>query len=332
MGYQAEKKKAERLWKIWKLALLTIVLLALVGLCIFSAFIPPNTWKYHVSKPNVAKRKEGELRIHFLDVGQGDCSLIELPDGKTMLIDGGDGKGATEKSILRYLNALKIDKLDYLVATHADTDHCGGLAEIVKNKEVKKAYLPPVKEMVNTEYAALYAQLLKEDCDVEIATRGVRFSVGEESNVYTLSFLYPLMEAANEENLLEKADNDCSSVLWLDYKGASALFMGDAPIETENRLLFDDGLDAFSVYGVDLKSTEILKVAHHGSKNSTSLEFLQYLNVKKAFISCGENNLYGHPTTEVLQRLEMVGAEIYRTDTDGTHIVTISESGEITVD
>lgn len=331
MSYQAEKRKTEREWKKWKLVLLTVALVALIGLCIFSAFIPPATWKYHVAKPSVSKRKTGELRIHFLDVGQGDCTLIELPDGKTMLIDGGEGSSETEKRILRYLNALDIDRLDYLVATHTDVDHCGGLAEIVKNKKIGAAYLPPVKETTNTEYAALYAALLKEKCTVEIATRKTQLSVLDGECPYTLSFLYPLIDSAEEENLSDKGDNTHSSVLWLDYKGASALFMGDAPFETENRLLFDSKMELFSVYGVDLASTELLKVAHHGSKFSTSLEFLQYLNVKKTFISCGENNLYRHPTDEVLQRLESVNSEIYRTDLDGTVMVTISENGEISV-
>ncbi len=331
MSYQSEKRKTERQWKIWKLVLLTVALIALIGLCIFSAFIPPATWKYHVAKPSVSKRKEGELRIHFLDIGQGDCTLIELPDGKTMLIDGGDGRSETEKTILRYLNALDIGTLDYMVATHTDGDHCGGLAEIVRNKKIIAAYLPPVKETSNTEYAALYAELLKENCTVEIATRKTQLSVLEGSYPYTLSFLYPLIDSAEEENLAKYGDNTHSSVLWLDYKGASALFMGDAPFETENRLLFDSQMEVLSVYGVDLASTELLKIAHHGSKYSTSLEFLQYMNVEKAFISCGENNLYGHPTDEVLQRLKTVNAEIYRTDLSGTVMVTISENGDLSV-
>ena len=140
MGYRAEKEKTERKKKLLKRVLLGILLLCIAGLSIFSAIVPPVTWKYYVNLPKIARRADGELRIHFIDVGQGDCTLVELPDGKTMLIDGGNSKKSTEKKVLRHLNALKINTIDYLIVTHADVDHCGGLNEVVKYKKVVNAY------------------------------------------------------------------------------------------------------------------------------------------------------------------------------------------------
>ena len=109
MGYRAEKEKIEKKLRVIRLVALCVVLTAVVGLCAFSAFRPPDTWKYYVKKPDVVKRADGELRVHFLDVGQGDCTLIELPDGKVALIDGGDSTQQTEKS----LNIVIINLLHY---------------------------------------------------------------------------------------------------------------------------------------------------------------------------------------------------------------------------
>lgn len=326
MGYRAEKLIIEGKIKYIKRILLAVVLVLLLGLCVFSAFVPASTWKYHVGKPKVGKRAAGELRIHFLDVGQADCSIIELPDGKTMLVDGGDGSSASVKTILRYLNALKIDVIDYLLVSHADSDHCGGVNEVLKCKTVRQAYIPNVEPTINTEYAECYAALLKEGCRVEFASRNVHISTEGEKG-YTISFLYPYTLDSDEETS-DEVVNESSAVFWLDYQGVSALFMGDADMETETTLCSDDSLGLFASRGVDLTETEILKVGHHGSKYSSSEDFLEYLNVETAIISCGKNNAYGHPAVETLDRLQSVFAEIYRTDKDGHLSITIKKSGE----
>lgn len=324
MGYRKEKEKAERKWRKFKLVVGCIGVCMVACMAAVSAFAPPSTWKYYVNTPKISKRKAGELRIHFLDVGQGDCTLIELPDGKTMLIDTGDGRTGTAKTVLRYLNALKIDVIDYLVITHPDADHCGGGDTIVKNKRIRSAYLPPSLPTVNVEYAQLYDALLDENCKMAVSSMKEVLSVKDSPTPYTLAFLYPSSKDVSEDSFSSTESNEKSCVLWLDYLGASALFLGDAPVVTEEELMRRERLDVFSAWNVDLTSTEILKVAHHGSEESTSLQFLQLLNVQIGVISCGANNLYNHPHEKVLNNLEAVNADIFRTDRNGNIVVSIS--------
>lgn len=332
MGYRQKKEQAERKVKIAKRIVGCIVAVMIVALCAFSAVYPPKTWKYYLNMPNLGKRLEDEARIHFLDVGQGDSILIELPDGKAALIDGGNGSQDAANAVLRHLNGLHIDTIDYLIVTHADADHCGALDLVLECKMVLNAYLPAISvEEMDTEYAEFYAALLKEEgCARHYSSRSVSLSSADGVAPYTLQFLYPYTLDTEEEDLKENTKKDgnlLSSVLWFDYMGISALFTGDAPAETEEKLVWADEKGLLLPYGVDLRSTEILKVAHHGGNGSTSLAFLQYLRAKTAVISCGRNNAYGHPTEEVLRNLEAVGATAYRTDTLGTVVISIQPSG-----
>ncbi len=331
MGYQAEKNKIEGKLRIIKIVVLCVLLAVLLGLCIFSAFVPPETWKYHVSLPKMVKREEGALRIHFIDVGQGDSILLELPDGKVALIDGGDGRESTETKVLRYLNALKIDTIDYLIVSHADADHCGSLDKVVRYKTVLNAYLPTTSpENTGAEYAELYALLMEEeDCVKHYSARGI--PLADEDAPYVFTFLHPYTVTESDPQK-EADDNTGSAVIWLDYHGVSALLTGDAPMEVESALMRDDNeLGLFSNLGVDLKSTEILKVAHHGSADSTSLEFLRYLNAETAVISCGKNNLYGHPSQEVQTNLQIAGVSSYRTDEIGSIVISVADDGKYTM-
>ena len=314
-------------------------LLLVVAFAVLAAICPPRAWKYWLNKPDVSERAEGELRIHFVSVGQGDATIVELPDGKVMLIDGGNSSDAAKKSLLRYLNALKVDTIDYLVVTHADADHCGGLAEVLEYKEIGHAYLPLNVETTDSEYAAFYNALVKEGCSYSKAQppqadkEETQLSVTDGEYPYTLAFIYPDSALIDGVTPLPEDDNAASAVLWLDYMGTSVLFTGDAPIETETRLLMDDFGGVHARYGVDIKSTEILKVAHHGSDSSTGEEFVQYLeNLQTAVVSCGENNPYDHPSIAVCERLQNAGAKLYRTDTDGHVVITVDTDGDYSVE
>lgn len=333
MGYRAEKTKRERKGKILKRALLGILLFCIVALTVFSAFVPPVTWKYYVNLPKISRRGAGELRIHFVDVGQGDCTLIEFPDGKTTLMDGGDNAPSTKKKILRYLNALKIDTLDYLVVTHADEDHCGSLNEVVKYKKVRNAFLPLCLPEEGSEYGRLYDTLMKSGCEWAYGSRKVKaFGCEEDKYPYNGAFLYP--SSSIVDDILTSGvfpspeySNEYSSVLYLEYVGVRVLFTGDIPAEVEYRLWASDDMGSYEGVGASLCDLDVLKVSHHGSADASSMDFLDYTKPKTAVISCGANNLYGHPNAVVLSRLNEVKAEVYRTDVQGNIVITISADG-----
>lgn len=337
MGYRLEKEKAERKSRRLRTIVCIILIVAIAGLCVFSAFCPPSEWKYYVRLPDIPSRGEGELRIHFLDVGQGDCSIIEFPDGRTMIIDGGNGQEENTSRILRYANALKIDRFDFMLLTHADSDHCGGLEQVLDVKGAGRVYMPDIRDpSVNDRYAAFYA-VLAENGETErgVSHRYLQISSRSEDYPYTLTFLSPyrsgnpgsLYDKINSGDYTDTDMNDSSAVVWLGYAGTGALFCGDISSEVEKRLIGEYELGFFDGYGVALENTEILKVSHHGSGTATDAEFLRFLGVKTSVISCGADNVYGHPSPEVCDRLLASGAELFRTDRDGNVMITVSSDG-----
>lgn len=335
---RALKRKKRR--KIFLILLgIATVLAILIG--IFCKFYPADSWKYYVKNPSVTKHQAGELRMHFLDVGQGDCTIVEFPDGKTMIIDGGDGSEETAKTVLRYANALKIKKFDFMVLTHAHSDHAGALDIVLKYIGAKTVYCPKINDYsVNPEYAEFCIELEKSSAKKVYTEVGVHFiSTGEYD--YRFAFLSPhrisnpdcQYNEVNDGIYGEKAMNDTSAVLLIEYQGKSALFCGDAGTEVETSLIMADKAGVWKsgeLLDLHLKA-DILKVAHHGSTDATSEEFLSYLGAKTAIISCGKENVYGHPHAQTLERLINAKTEIYRTDQKGNILITIETDGNYTV-
>ncbi|MDD5370439.1 MAG: MBL fold metallo-hydrolase [Anaerolineaceae bacterium] len=243
----------------------------------------------------------GNLRVHYIDVGQGDSILIVSPDGKTMLIDGGEqGSGA-----LVYLQSLGIDHLDLMVATHPHSDHIGGLVEILRAM--------PVDEVVTNgqpHTTSIYERFL----DAIDTAKAVYIEAQRGDQIALGNLVFEVLSPAR----LSGADlNDNSLVLRLEYGATSFLFTGDVQAEGEGGLLAS---------GLPLQAT-ILKVAHHGSASSSTPAFLAAVHLKVAVYSAGLGNDYGHPRPETLAHLAGVGAEIYGTDVNGTVIVTTDGSG-----
>ena len=322
MNYAKERELAKKKHRKVKIIVLSAVAVLIAVLTVVSCFIPTGTWKYKVSLPKVGVRADGELRIHFVDVGQGDATVIELPDGKNVLIDGGDDTEKTKVALLRYLNALKIETIDYLIVTHADADHCGGLDEVLKYKQIRQAYVPNVNPSAGVQYQEFYSLLEQEKCEITTLYRtGI---CKAETSGYTLSVLYPYPPSVMGE---VNDDNDASGVIWLDYHGVSTVFMGDAPATVEGTLKTEAGLGLLDRFAPTFSETEIIKLSHHGSNSASSAEFLQSIQAETAIISCGKNNVYGHPHEEVLQRLEDEEITAYRTDTQGNIIVSVSQNG-----
>lgn len=245
---------------------------------------------------------DGELRVRYLDVGQGDCTLVSC-DGEYLLIDGGDPDHSSE--VYSVLERLDIDYLDYIVATHPDADHIGGISGALNEADCGTFYCS-VSEHDTETFDDMVGYL--DGTSITVPSVGDTFYVGDA----LVTFVGPVA--------IYDDTNNGSLVLRIDYGTTSFLFTGDAEEESEL-----DMLDA----GEDL-SADVLKVGHHGSKSSSCEEFLQAVDPEYAIISVGADNEYGHPTEETLSRLESVGAEVYRTDEDGS-VIAVSDGASITI-
>lgn len=269
---------------------------------------------------SLEKREEGEVRIHFLDVGQGDCAVIELPGGTALMIDAGDGSWENNNHILRYLKGLGSPALT-LVATHADADHCGGFPAIFEAFTVEKVYLP-VLSQTGSVYEVFLEKAKAYPCETL-----TRYTLAAEGDAYAV--------CVSPYSGDETVENDSSAVLYFSYAGVNVLFGADISAEREKQLLEEQKLSEelgehvfdSGKYAVRLNETEILKVSHHGSANSSSAEWLGMLSPATAVVSCGAGNLYGHPSGDALSRLAAVGATIYRTDELGDVMITIYGNG-----
>lgn len=243
-----------------------------------------------------------ETQIYYLDVGQGDSQLICLPDGKNILIDSGTQDTADE--LTAYLKDLGIEKIDFLIATHPHEDHIGGMKNVVENFEIGKIYMPKISDSqipTTRVYENLLASIEEKGLKITMAKAG---EVILEENGVKMEILAP-----NSEKYADL--NSYSIVTKLSVGEKAFLFTGDAESDSEEEML---------AKGYDLKA-DFLKLGHHGSSTSNSLDFLKAVSPEAAVISCGVDNDYGHPHQEVLDRLEELGVQVYRTDTQDTILV-----------
>ncbi len=240
------------------------------------------------------------LQITFFDVGQGDSILIVSPNGKNMLIDGGE----PDTGIVQYLQDLKIGHIDVMVATHPHSDHIGGLVQVLKT-------IPVTEVITNGEPTTtnIYEQFLDA-----IASAKAKYTEVKKGDTIPLGDLsFDVLSPATATGDL----NSDSIVLRLTYGKTSVMFMGDADAAAESAILAS---------GSAVKA-DILKVGHHGSKYSSSVAFLKAVSPAVAVYSAGLGNSYGHPAPQTIASLQNVGAQIYGTDKDGTITVTIDADG-----
>ena len=272
------------------------------------------------------KWTKGKLELTVLDVGQGDSLFVVSPGGKTLLIDGGgafggfpgheehNGVDPGEEAVSPYLWSRGFQKLDVVALTHAHQDHLGGVFAILENFRVGRLWIG--REVSSPALATLEELARDQKIPIEHELRGQSFRWDGIDG----KFLWP--EIVPEE-VAPSAKNNDSLVLHLRYGSRSFLLPGDAEKQVEREILSENSVEAIR--------SDVLKIGHHGSKNSTTTEFLAAVQPHFGIISAGEDNLYGHPSPELLERLENAGVRILRTDRDGAvHVLTDGARLEIT--
>lgn len=245
-------------------------------------------------------KNSSSVKMHVIDVGQGDAVLIQT--GKeNILVDGGNkGKGSV---VLAYLKRKNIKTLDAVVSTHPDADHVGGLAAVINNMKVKSVYAPRVTH-TTIAYKNFLTAVKRKKLKIKVAKKGVEIPT-KPKNV-TVKFLGPVKDY-NKSEL-----NNWSAVLQVQHSQKKFLLTGDIETRAENDLL----------KAKVLSKIDVLKVSHHGAKQASNANFLQKTKPNYAAISVGSSNRYGHPTGATLSRLARIKAKVYRTDKGGNIIFT----------
>lgn len=261
----------------------------------------------------------GKMIIYFIDVGQGDSTLIRTAKNKTILIDGGGSENSSfdvgEKTLLPYLLDRKITLLDYVVISHFDTDHCGGILYLMEHIKVKNIIISKQgKESGN--YNKFKNIVLDKGISVIFVKKGDKIKIDNETY---MDILFPSNNLISD-NIL----NNNSIVTKICYNNFSILFTGDVEEIAENEIC--------RKYNTTNKlKANILKVAHHGSKTSSTAEFIKMVKPQIALIGVGEKNKFGHPNDGVIQRLKNMNTKIYRTDKMGEIVIQINNMGEVKI-
>lgn len=243
------------------------------------------TTSARIENANEIQLDNDKLNIIFFYVGQADCTLIKLND-EVMLIDSGNNSDG--EKVVSFLQEKNITQIDYLVGTHADEDHIGGIDDVIENIEIGTFFIPTVGEDGNDYKNAVEAAQTK-GITIQNPTMGETFSLGEAE--------FEIMAAMEEEGT---SDNNSSIVIELKYNSTNYLFMGDAETEVENSRSWD--------------KVNVLKVGHHGSNSSSSEKFLNQVKPQYSIIEVGKSNSYNLPSDKAIQRLEESGTTILRTD------------------
>lgn len=281
---------------VWLSRILTLLLFT-VFLALYSCSDNDNVFI-------VPSDDEEHYEIHFIDVGQGDAILVITPE-KIMLVDG----GPRQSGVVSYLQALDIEYIDIVIGTHPHADHIGGLISVFHEFDVGEVIDPGV----------VHTTVTFNDYLTVIDVYEIPFTVGRKGMEWQLSenahmvLLHPVNPSSNHLN-------DASIVSHVTLGEITLLLTGDLEQFGEQRVLEEP----------DLLPSHILKVAHHGSNTSSTMPFLEAVNPEVSVIMCGENNPYGHPHGPVLERLEAIGTDIYRTDIHG-HIVVETDGVTYTV-
>ena len=307
------KKQKKRYTTLAIVFVVACLLVELVGMIPGAPFNGWNDLLNWFGMPQTAIAPEGELYVHFVDLGNSDCILVRQGE-HNMLIDAGDL--GDEQEILSYLSRYGVETLDLVIATHPHADHIGEMAAVLENFPVQRfvmAFMPEGKEPTSKVYLDILEVLDEKNIALDEAVPGDTYTLGTAQ----LQILAPISEDSDP--------NAMSVVTRLTFGERSFLFTGDAEAEQEREIL---------TAGYNVQA-DVLKAGHHGSKTSTSDPFLRAVAPQYVVITCGVGNSYGHPHDETIDRLRDAGIAYYRTDelgdivviTDGTSLTVQTERG-----
>lgn len=364
---KAVKKAYKKNPKAVIITIVAIVLVVAISWAILY-FAFPDTWQQIVSifdkdkdggnKFTPLVRGEGELLVHMLDVGQGDCIYVQLPDGKDMVIDCANynDSGEYEKKTFDYLDAyITDDTVEYLMLTHCDSDHVYFMDELLERYQVEKLFMPNVLATPGTSsankaklqeqideldtsrftdkdtidsitYAEFFiAALTEPNCEIvlNVDTDEKTNSIIIEETTYRLVFYCPTQEYYNDYGLnTAERKNAISPIGILEYNDRKIMLTGDSNEYNEPLVMARTGK-------IDC---DVLKVGHHGSATSTSNEFLDAYTFEYALISCNAaGNTFNHPRQDTLDRLKAHNINVYRTDNNGNIVVSVDKDGNIKI-
>lgn len=265
-----------------------------------------------------------KLQVHFIDVGQGDSTLIQTPTNKTILIDGGGsnfegGFDVGNKVLIPYLLDRKIHKLDYVIISHFDSDHCQGILETMKTIRIGEIIISHQKKS-SYNYREFIRIVKEKNIKVRFVVAGDNVKIENEISFY---ILWPTKEQIEENPL-----NNNSIVTKFCYMNFSMLFTGDIEEIAEKAILekYPNKVNSKKKNEHNIFKASVIKVAHHGSKTSSTMDFLEAVKPEIALIGVGANNKFGHPSEETLKKLQNINCSIYRTDQYGE--ITIKTDGK----
>ena len=331
------------------IAVVVILLIVAIALGIFYAVAPEefNALKEKLfpsepSSPGTQPTLEGTLEMTVIDIGQGDCIFLQFPDGQTMIMDAGSEFGSTNEydQLTAHLTLRGIDSLDYVFITHSDYDHIRYMQDIFEDYEVKNIYMPRVADDMSATWTKTVAAIEKETWTNESGetvnsdyTVGDFVIQGEDWTMNCHSYLEDDYPSVKESSSAE-VKNAVSPVCFLEYADRTIVLTGDSNERNEEYLLERGVLD---------KDADVLKVGHHGSRTSSLQEFLNAVDCEYAIISYGEDNDYGHPTPELMSRLEDYTdvrpdndyngyKYVYETPKDGNVSVFVDGNGTLRID
>ena len=281
------KKKNKK--KVSLFSLLIIICLMLTG------YVQSNLTSTKGTPPPLSD--SSNMQVHYIDVGQADSILINS-NGHFMLIDAGNNDD--DKLVVSYLQSQGVKKLDYIIATHPHEDHIGGMDTVVDTFDIDNVIMPNI-ETTTTTYESFIDSLINKNVTAIEPKPGNTYELGE--SIFTII-------APNND--YKKDLNNWSVGIKLEHGENSFIFTGDAEKASETDILNNN---------IDI-SADVLKLGHHGSSTSNTDEFLKAIKAKYAVICVGENNKYGHPHKETIEKLNKLNIEVYRTDKNGTVVAT----------